>query len=74
MTIRFFGKDKGEVSEMAAAKIGDIITFKRDGESHEGTVSGVRENSVIVQYGYSKEKDEPLTTIVNHKNYKIKKT
>ncbi|WP_255286687.1 MULTISPECIES: DUF2187 family protein [unclassified Bacillus (in: firmicutes)] len=74
MTIRFFGKDKGEVNEMAAAKIGDIITFKRDGESHEGTVSGVRENSVIVQYGYSKEKDEPLTTIVNHKNYKIKKT
>ncbi|MEH7549573.1 uncharacterized protein YkvS [Neobacillus bataviensis] len=74
MTIRFFGKDKGEVKEMAAAKIGDIITFKRDGESHEGTVSGVRENSVIVQYGYSKEKDEPLTTIVNHKNYKVKKS
>ncbi|MEH7418480.1 DUF2187 family protein [Neobacillus drentensis] len=73
MTIRFFGKDKVEVKEMAAAKIGDTITFKRDGESHEGTVSGVRENSVIVQYGYSKEKDEPLTTIVNHKNYKIKK-
>ncbi|MCM3727837.1 YkvS family protein [Neobacillus cucumis] len=72
MTNRFFGKDKGEVKEMAAAKIGDIITFKRDGESHEGTVSGVRENSVIVQYGYSKEKDEPLTTIVNHKNYKVK--
>ncbi|PLS01899.1 DUF2187 domain-containing protein [Neobacillus cucumis] len=59
---------------MANANIGDIITFKRDGESHEGTVSGVRENSVIVQYGYSKDKDEPLTTIVNHKNYKIKKS
>jgi uncharacterized protein YkvS len=73
MTISCFGKDKGEVKKMATAKIGDIITFKRDGESHEGSVTGVRENSVIVQYGYSKEKDEPLTTIVNHKNYKIKK-
>lgn len=59
---------------MATAKIGDVITFKRDGETHEGTVSGVRENSVIVQYGYSKVKDEPLTTIVNHKNYKITKS
>jgi uncharacterized protein YkvS len=73
MTIHFLGKDRGEVKEMAAAKVGEIITFKRDGVSHEGTVSGVRENSVIVQYGYSKEKDEPLTTIVNHKNYKVKK-
>jgi uncharacterized protein YkvS len=59
---------------MANAKIGDNISFKRDGETHDGTVTGVRENSVIVQYGYSKVKDEPLTTIVNHKNYKITKS
>jgi uncharacterized protein YkvS len=58
---------------MATAKIGDVISFKRDGENIEGEVTGIRENSVIVQYGYSKDKDEPLTTIVNHKNYKIKK-
>jgi len=58
---------------MATVKIGDVISFKREGESFEGTVTGVRENSVIVQYGYSKTKDEPLTTIVNHKNYKITK-
>nr|WP_263327310.1 YkvS family protein [Neobacillus sp. Marseille-Q6967] len=58
---------------METANIGDVISFKRDGESYEGTITGVRENSVIVQYGYSKVKDEPLTTIVNHKNYKIKK-
>lgn len=69
-----FGKDKREVKKMATAKIGDMITFKRDGKNYEGTVSGVRENSVIVQYGYSKEKDEPLTTIVNHKNYKVQKS
>lgn len=58
---------------METANIGDVISFKRDGENYEGTITGVRENSVIVQYGYSKVKDEPLTTIVNHKNYKIKK-
>ncbi|MDR4885984.1 DUF2187 domain-containing protein [Bacillus sp. HNG] len=58
---------------MATAKIGDNIVFKRDGESYEGTVTVVRENSVIVEYGYNKAKDEPITTIVNHKNYKISK-
>ncbi|WP_010280705.1 DUF2187 family protein [Bacillus timonensis] len=59
---------------MATAKIGDTISFKRDGESYEGTVTVVRDNSVIVEYGYNEAKDEPLTTIVNHKNYKISKT
>lgn len=58
---------------MATAKIGDVIFFKREGNNLEGKVTGIRENSVIVQYGFSKDKDEPLTTIVNHKNYKIKK-
>jgi uncharacterized protein YkvS len=56
---------------MATAKIGDNILFKRDGQSYKGNVTFVRENSVIVEYGYNKEKNEPLTTIVNHKNYKI---
>jgi uncharacterized protein YkvS len=56
---------------MATAEIGDNISFKREGKSHKGIVKVVRENSVIVEYGYNKEKGEPLTTIVNHKNYKI---
>lgn len=56
---------------MATAKIGDNILFKREGKSYEGIVKVVRENSVIVEYGYNKEKDEPIPTIVNHKNYKI---
>lgn len=59
---------------MATAKIGDVISFKREGKSHEGVVSGIRENSVMVQYGFSKVKDEPLITIVNHKNYKLTKS
>ncbi|MFJ7726862.1 DUF2187 family protein [Neobacillus sp. NPDC097160] len=57
---------------MATAKIGDVISFKREGKNLEGEVSAIRENSVMVQYGFSKEKGEPLITIVNHKNYKIK--
>ena len=59
---------------MATAKIGDIISFKRDGKELEGEVSAIRENSVMVNYGFSKDKGEPLITVVNHKNYKIKKS
>jgi uncharacterized protein YkvS len=55
---------------MTIAKIGEIISFKREGNNFEGVVSGIRDNSVIVDYGYS-EKNEPLRTIVGHKNYKI---
>ena len=57
---------------MASAKIGDVIVFKREGKNLEGEVSAIRENSVLVQYGYSKDKGEPLITVVNHKNYKVK--
>jgi uncharacterized protein YkvS len=56
---------------MATAKIGDNILFEREGQSYKGNVKVVRENSVIVEYGYNKEKNQPLITIVNHKNYKI---
>jgi uncharacterized protein YkvS len=59
---------------MATAKIGDTISFNREGESYEGIVKVVRDNSVIVEYGFNKQKNEPLTTIVNHKNYKITKS
>lgn len=59
---------------MATVQIGDVISFKREGKKLEGVVSGIRENSVIVNYGYSKDKDAPLTTIVNHKNYILMKS
>jgi uncharacterized protein YkvS len=58
---------------LATAKIGDHILFEREGQSYKGNVTVVRENSVIVEYGYNQEKKQPLTTIVNHKNYKITK-
>lgn len=59
---------------MTTAKVGDEISFKREGQAYKGVVSGVRENSVLVQYGFSKVKDEPLITVVNHKNYKLTKS
>ncbi|WP_240050974.1 DUF2187 family protein [Metabacillus litoralis] len=65
------GQSKWRGDGMDIAKIGDVISFKREDISHEGVVTGIRDNSVMVQYGRSKEKDEPLKTVVNHKNYKI---
>ncbi|MFC0270523.1 DUF2187 family protein [Metabacillus herbersteinensis] len=58
---------------MTTAKPGDVISFEREGSKFEGVVTAIRENSVIVEYGNLNAKGEPLTTIVNHKNYKIKK-
>ncbi|WP_163102362.1 DUF2187 family protein [Peribacillus alkalitolerans] len=58
---------------MAIAEIGNTISFIREGENFEGVVKVIRENSVIVEFGYSKERNAPLTTVVNHKNYKLKK-
>jgi uncharacterized protein YkvS len=69
----YYWKKYRRGDRMANAKVGDKISFKREGNALEGVVTGVRENSVMVQYGVSKEKDEPLITIVNHKNYKITK-
>lgn len=56
---------------MATAKVGDRISFSLEKSKFEGIVSGIRENSVIVEYGYSDKKDAPLRTIINHKHYKI---
>jgi len=59
---------------MTTVRIGNVISFNREGSKYEGVISGIRENSVIVDYGFSKDKNEPLKTIVNHKNYKIIKS
>jgi uncharacterized protein YkvS len=56
---------------MAIAQIGNTISYEREGINYEGVVTGVRDNSVIVEFGFSKERNVPLRTIVNHKNYKI---
>ena len=56
------------------AKVGGTIQITKDLEKgKKGTVVLVRENSVIVELGINKKTDEPIKTVVNHKNYKIVK-
>jgi uncharacterized protein YkvS len=54
------------------ADIGDSIQItKGEEKGKKGKVLAVRENSVIAEIGKNPKKDEPLKTVVNHKNYKI---
>jgi uncharacterized protein YkvS len=56
------------------AKVGDIIQIKRGKKKgKKGKVLTIRDNSVIVQLGMNEKKNEPIKTVVNHKNYKIVK-
>ncbi len=56
------------------AQVGDTIQITKGLEKgKKGTVVLVRENSVIVELGINKKTDEPIKTVVNHKNYKIVK-
>ncbi|KKK38625.1 hypothetical protein WQ57_08530 [Mesobacillus campisalis] len=54
------------------ATIGDSIQIiKGEEKGKKGKVVTVRENSVIAEIGKNPKKDEPIKTVVNHKNYKI---
>ena len=54
------------------ANIGDSIQIiKGEEKGKKGKVVTVRENSVIAEIGKNPKKDEPIKTVVNHKNYKI---
>ncbi|MBT2756963.1 DUF2187 family protein [Mesobacillus foraminis] len=56
------------------ADIGDMIEIKKGEEKgKKGKVVGIRENSVIVEIGRNPKKNEPIKTVVNHKNYKLAK-
>ncbi|WP_026908160.1 DUF2187 family protein [Paucisalibacillus globulus] len=51
---------------------GDTIEIMNgDHKGKKGKVLIVRENSVIVEIGHNKVRDEPIKTVINHKNYKI---
>lgn len=55
---------------MAKANEGDKIEILTgDFKGKKGTVLIVRENSVIVEIGHNKVRDEPIKTVINHKNY-----
>jgi uncharacterized protein YkvS len=54
------------------ANVGDSIQIiKGEEKGKKGRVVTVRENSVIAEIGKNPKKDEPIKTVVNHKNYKI---
>ena len=58
--------------EVTKANIGDTIQIKNGEEKgKKGKVVVIRDNSVIVEIGKNPKKDEPIKTVVNHKNYKI---
>jgi len=52
-------------------QLGDLVQVKRG--PHKGTkgkVVVIRENSVIIEMGKNPKTNEPIRTVVNHKNYK----
>ncbi|MFS0674553.1 DUF2187 family protein [Ornithinibacillus sp. 179-J 7C1 HS] len=55
---------------MAKAAEGDTIEIMSgEHKGKKGTVLIVRENSVIVEIGHNTVRDEPIKTVINHKNY-----
>lgn len=62
------------LAKIIKAKVGDIILFERKERTHEGKVTKVQDNSVLVQIDdYSKAVlgYENNNTVVSHKNYTI---
>lgn len=65
-------EDKNEKQDVIKANIGDTIQISKGEEKgKKGKVIVLRDNSVIVEIGRNPKKDEPIKTVVNHKNYKI---
>ncbi|KMY48733.1 DUF2187 family protein [Peribacillus loiseleuriae] len=63
---------KNQASNIKKVNAGDMIEIKSGLEQgKKGKVVMVRENSVIVEIGRNTKKDEPINTVVNHKNYKL---
>lgn len=63
---------KNEDVKVKKASMGDVIKIsKGDAKGKQGKVIALRENSVIVEIGLNSKTDEPIKTVVNHKNYKL---
>jgi uncharacterized protein YkvS len=59
-------------NEVKKANIGDWVQVKKgEAKGQKGKVVVLRENSVIIEYGLNEKKDEPLMTVVNHRNYRL---
>ena len=64
-------KNESENTGNKKVNVGDMIQIKKGVEQGvKGKVVVLRENSVIVEIGINSKTDEPIKTVVNHKNYK----
>lgn len=62
------------LSMNSEASVGDVILFERNGQSYEGTVFLVRENSVLVDISKAAAEElgyEKPNTVVGHGKYLI---
>ena len=63
--------NKVQDKKVNKANVGDIIEVKRGQfKGAKGEVLIVRENSVIIKMGMNEKTEEPIKTVVNHKNYR----
>lgn len=68
------GKIEKPAEEIIKATLGDMIQIaKGEEKGKKGKVVAIRDNSVIAEIGINPKKNEPIKTVVNHKNYKIVK-
>jgi len=68
-----FVNDQDATNEKANnVKEGSKIEVKKgQWKGRKGEVFIVRDNSVLVDLGIDSETNEPIRTVVNHRNYKI---
>jgi uncharacterized protein YkvS len=67
-------KIEKQPEDIIKASLGDMIQIaKGEEKGKKGKVVGIRDNSVIAEIGINPKKNEPIKTVVNHKNYKIVK-
>lgn len=61
-----------KIKNIKKANMGDMIQInKGEAKGKKGKVIALRDNSVIVEIGMNVKTDEPIKTVVNHKNYKL---
>lgn len=61
-----------KIKNQKKVNIGDMIQInKGEAKGKKGKIIALRDNSVIVEIGMNVKTDEPIKTVVNHKNYKL---
>jgi len=64
-------KNEKEIVPVKKADVGDMVLINKGVEQGtKGKVLVLRENSAIIETGYNEKTDQPIKTVVNHKNYK----